>query len=299
MSLVQIDPESKGRRGPRLPGFLRKPNTSYQAVQSLKNDLRRLKLHTVCESARCPNMSECYKSGNATFLIMGDHCTRNCAFCAVGHGAPLTLDPLEGQKIARHMLHAGIRYAVITSVTRDDRPDGGAAHFTRVVRDIRAALPDVGLELLVPDFHGREESIAEVASLPIEVFAHNLETPSPHYLRVRRGADYGRSLRVLRAARERAPITTGIRVQIKTGIMVGLGETDEECERLFDDCAEVGVDILTIGQYLRPSWKNVPVSRYLRPEDFDSLAETARRHGIRTVQAGPYVRSSYHAGSYA
>ena len=285
----------------RRPEWLRKESALSPSVVRSRARIAGMGLHTVCESARCPNMSECFKSGNATFLVMGDHCTRNCAFCAVGHGSPLPLDPAEGEKIARHMLEAGIRYAVITSVTRDDLPDGGAAHFSRVVHDIRGALPEVGLELLVPDFQGREESIEEICSLPIEVFAHNLETPAPHYHRVRRGADYDRSLQVLRSAAElaRKRKSTGIRVQIKTGIMVGLGETDDECARLFDDCTEAGVDILTIGQYLRPSWANLPVARYLTPEDFELLAGTARRRGIRTVQAGPYVRSSYLAEAVA
>jgi lipoyl synthase len=279
----------------RRPEWLRKETALSPSVVANRARIAESGLHTVCESARCPNMSECFKSGNATFLIMGDHCTRGCAFCAVGHGAPLALDAEEGVKIARHMLHAGIRYAVLTSVTRDDLVDGGAAHFSRVVRDIRAVLPEVGLELLVPDFQGRKESTAEVVSLPIEVFAHNLETTAPHYAAVRRGADYRRSLEVLRSA---GAMARG-RVLIKTGIMVGLGESDDECAVLFDDCAEAGVDILTIGQYLRPSWRNVPVARYLRPGDFELLAETARRAGVRTVQAGPYVRSSYLAEAVA
>jgi lipoic acid synthetase len=189
------------------------------------------------------------------------------------------------------MKRMSIRYAVITSVTRDDLPDGGAEHFVRVVRDIRALLPDAGIELLVPDFLGRRECVEKVAALPIQVFGHNLETVRSLYPMVRRGADYARSLGVLRAARA----IGGVR--LKTGIMVGLGETVPQLEELFVDLADAGTEILTIGQYLRPSWRNVAVARYLEPAEFDALAGLARGRGIPTVLAGPYVRSSYLAES--
>jgi lipoyl synthase len=275
----------------KRPEWLRKEKPITAGVVARKAEIAGLGLHTVCESARCPNLTECFRSGTATFLIMGDRCTRNCGFCAVEHGRESVLDAEEGGRIALHMKRMSIRYAVITSVTRDDLADGGAGHFGKVVADIRAVLPDVGIELLVPDFQGNSAAVASVAALPIEVFGHNLETVPSLYPSVRRGADYARSLGVLRTARAHA------RSRIKSGIMVGLGETAEECARLFDDLAAAGVSILTIGQYLRPTWKNVPVVRYVPPEEFVLLAERARESGIAVVQAGPYVRSSYLAES--
>lgn len=274
------------------PSWLRKPAPLSPEVVAGKARFARSGLHTVCESARCPNISECYRAGNATFLVMGENCTRRCAFCAVRHGEPTPLDPEEGRRMAQIMAEGGVRYAVITSVTRDDLPDGGAAHFAAVVSDIRAVLPTVGLELLVPDFQGMMESVRRVAALPVQVLGHNLETVSSLYPRARRGADYGRSLALLREARR-----TSAGARVKSGIMVGLGETTDELHALFDDLAEAGAEILTIGQYLRPSWQNLPVARYVPPEEFDSLAETARKSGISTVLAGPYVRSSYLAES--
>lgn len=277
----------------RRPDWLRKGKPIDPTVIASKARIAHLGLHTVCESARCPNMSECFQSGNATFLILGDACTRSCAFCAVGHGPASEPDPSEGAKIAEYMGRMEVRYAVITSVTRDDLADGGAGHFERVVADIRVAHPSLGLELLVPDFQGSRDAVERIARLPIQVFGHNLETVESLYGRVRARADYRRSLQVLRTAAS-AP---GQGMRIKTGIMVGLGETDDELERLFADAGGAGVHILTIGQYLRPSWDNVPVARYLEPEQFDSLAEKARTEGIAVVQAGPYVRSSYLAES--
>ena len=248
-------------------------------------------LHTVCESARCPNLSECFRAGTATFLVMGNSCTRACGFCAVDQGAPQPLDPKEGIRIAGQVRRMGIRFAVITSVTRDDLPDGGAGHFVRLVTDLRAALPDLGIELLVPDFQGRAESVAAVAALPIQVFGHNLETVASLDPAVRRGAGYQRSLAVLRAARRAGAAA------VKSGIMVGLGETAAELDELFADCAAAGVSLLTIGQYLRPRRENLPVRRYVTPQEFAEMADAARRAGIQVVEAGPYVRSSYHAES--
>ena len=275
----------------RRPEWLRKEKPLTEGVVREKAAIAASGLHTVCESARCPNLSECFRSGNATFLVMGDRCTRGCGFCAVGHGTPFAPDPDEGDRIAAQLVRMSLRYAVITSVTRDDLPDGGASHFVRVVRTVRAAAPRTGIELLVPDFQGRADSIDQVAALPIEVFGHNLETVKSLYSAIRRGADYARSLEVLRCA------GTAGAARIKTGIMVGLGETVDEAAVLFDDCAAAGVSILTIGQYLRPGWRNVPVARYVDPEEFDRLAEMARAHGVPVVHAGPYVRSSYLAES--
>lgn len=276
-------------QGGRRPEWLRKETLLTPEVLAHRERIARLGLHTVCQSARCPNLSECFQAGNATFLILGDRCTRGCAFCAIGHGSPADPDPREGQRIAGHMKAGGIRYAVITSVTRDDLPDGGVAHFVSVTAAIRAALPDAGLELLVPDFQGSTDAVDLVADLPIQVFAHNLETVPSLYPRARRGADYRRSLGVLeRAAARRRPGT-----RIKTGVMVGLGERREELERLFADAAGAGVEIVTIGQYLRPSWDNIAVDRYVAPAEFEELGALARARGIPVAVAGPYVRSSY------
>jgi lipoic acid synthetase len=271
----------------RRPAWLRKKTSLTGETAARKARIAGQGLHTICESGRCPNLSECFRAGNATFLIMGAICTRHCGFCAVQHGKGAALDPGEGRAIARTLAEMSIRYAVITSVTRDDLPDGGASHFAGVVREIRAVLPGMGIELLVPDFGGRQEAVESVAGLPIQVFGHNIETVQSLYPLVRRGGDYNRSLEVLRRAR------AACRVMIKSGIMAGLGETSDELSRLFDDLAAAGVGILTIGQYLQPARVNVPVVRYLHPEEFEMLAQEARDRGIPVVHAGPYVRSSY------
>jgi lipoic acid synthetase len=273
------------------PPWLRKQKNLTPEVMRTRRQIDGLGLHTVCESARCPNLGECFACGNAAFLILGDHCTRDCAFCAVEHGAPQPPDVQEGQKIAEYVHANTIRYAVLTSVTRDDLPDGGAAHFRRVVEDLKRLVPSLQIELLVPDFQGRRESIEAVVMLPIEVFAHNIETVRELYRRVRRGANYQRSLQVLRVAaalrnKQESP-------RIKSGIMVGLGETEDQLQRLFADLAAVPVEILTIGQYLQPSKFNAPVHRYYEPDEYELLRERAVACGIRHVVAGPYVRSSY------
>jgi lipoic acid synthetase len=273
------------------PPWLRKQKNLTPEVMRTRRQIDGLGLHTVCESARCPNLGECFACGNAAFLILGDHCTRDCAFCAVEHGAPRPPDVQEGQKIADYVRANTIRYAVLTSVTRDDLPDGGAAHFRRVVEDLERLVPSLQIELLVPDFQGRRESIEAVVMLPIKVFAHNIETVRELYRRVRRGANYRRSLQVLRIAaalrnKQESP-------RIKSGIMVGLGETGDQLQRLFTDLAAVPVEILTIGQYLQPSKFNAPVHRYYEPDEYELLRERAVACGIRHVVAGPYVRSSY------
>ncbi len=272
-------------RYPR-PQWLRKQKKLSPVVIKTKKVIMNLGLNTVCESARCPNLSECFSNGNATFLILGDHCTRNCAFCAVDHGLPVAPDKDEGKRIIRYIEALNIRFAVITSVTRDDLEDGGASHFIRVVWDIKEALPEVKIELLVPDFRGELEYIERVADLPIEVFAHNVETVPSLYPGVRRGADYWRSLQVLKIARSQDML-------LKSGIMVGLGENDDELSQVFKDLSSCGVDVLTIGQYLRPGRDNLPVRRYYSPDEFIGLKEKALRCGIRSVVSGPYVRSSY------
>jgi len=273
------------------PPWLRKQRRLTPEVMRTRRQIDQLGLHTVCESARCPNLGECYACGNATFMILGDHCTRNCAFCAVDHGPPQVPDAQEGEKIAAYAGSNGIRYAVITSVTRDDLPDGGADHFCLVVGDLKRLLPDLQIELLVPDFQGLRESVETVAALPIQVFAHNVETVQDLYARVRRGANYLRSLDVLKIV---ASLRDGRELpRIKSGIMVGLGETEDQLMRLFEELAAIPVEILTIGQYLQPSKFNAPVHRYYEPDEYELLREKAVACGIRHVVAGPYVRSSY------
>jgi lipoic acid synthetase len=273
------------------PPWLRKHRRLTPEVMRTRRQIDQLGLHTVCESARCPNLGECYACGNATFMILGDHCTRNCAFCAVDHGPPQVPDAQEGEKIAAYAGSNGIRYAVITSVTRDDLPDGGAGHFCLVVGDLKRLLPDLQIELLVPDFQGLREAVETVAALPIKVFAHNVETVQELYPRVRRGANYLRSLEVLKIV---ASLRDGQELpRIKSGIMVGLGETEDQLMRLFEELAAIPVEILTIGQYLQPSKFNAPVHRYYEPDEYELLREKAVACGIRHVVAGPYVRSSY------
>jgi lipoyl synthase len=280
---VQID-----RRSLR-PAWLRKPKPLTTDVLRQKQRISRSGLHTVCESARCPNLSECFTAGNATFLILGDVCTRGCGFCAVGRGRPLPVDEGEGARIAECMREAGVRYAVITSVTRDDLEDGGAGHFAAVVREIKRVLPEAGLELLAPDFNGNCDAVDTLLGLTIEVLGHNIETVESMYAKARPGAAYRRSLALLRHAAERS----AGRILVKSGVMVGLGERREELSGLFRDVAAAGVDILTIGQYLQPEKSRLPVSRYVEPREFEELAEEARALGIPTVVSGPFVRSSY------
>lgn len=273
----------------KKPFWLKKKTILSEEVLSTKRNLKYLGINTICQSALCPNLSECFSKGNASFLILGNHCTRNCRFCDVKHGRPNEIDADEGKRIALFMEKNGIRYAVITSVTRDDLSDGGAGHFVRVVKDIRVNLEDVVIELLVPDFKGRKESIDTVLEADIEVLSHNVETVPRLYPEIRPGADYQRSLGVLERAREKGK--EGL--VVKSGLMVGLGETEEELVEVFRNLASVGVEILTVGQYLRPSRENIEVSRYWRPEEFMEITAKARAAGIDVVVSGPYVRSSY------
>ncbi len=273
----------------KKPFWLKKKTILSKEVLSTKKNLKYLGINTICQSALCPNLSECFSRGNASFLILGNHCTRNCRFCDVKHGKPDEIDINEGKRIALFMEKNRIRYAVITSVTRDDLADGGADHFVRVVKDIREHLHSVVIELLVPDFKGREESIDTVLEADIEVLSHNVETVPRLYPEIRSGANYERTLRLLERAEEKG--REGLIV--KSGLMVGLGETEEELVGVFRDLASVGVEILTVGQYLRPSRENIEVSRYWSPEQFDEITLKAREAGIEVIVAGPYVRSSY------
>ena len=255
--------------------------------------VRELGLHTVCQEARCPNIGECWGHRTATFMLLGDTCTRNCGFCAVTHGRPLAVDPAEPLRVASAVARLGLRHVVVTSVNRDDLADGGAAHFAATAGAIKRLVLGCRVEVLVPDFQGNLASVAEVVASPIDVFNHNLETVPRLYRRVRAGARYARSLAVLEAARRgRDTLLT------KTGLMLGLGETQEELASVFRDLRSIGCDILTLGQYLRPSGEHLPVERYLPPEEFVALGAEALALGFRHVEAGPLVRSSYRAWSH-
>jgi len=248
---------------------------------------------TVCEEARCPNVAECWAHGTATFMLMGETCTRNCGFCAVQHGRPEALDPLEPYRLAQAVAKLGLRHAVVTSVDRDDLDDLGAGHFAAAVRAIRATVPGCEVEVLTPDFQGRQSCVETVAASPIAVYNHNLETVPRLYKRARAGARYERSLDVLRFARAARP-----ELLTKAGLMLGLGEEIEEVLAVLRDLRTAGCDIITLGQYLRPTAKHLPVERYLDPSEFEELGRQARALGFRHVESGPLVRSSYHAWSH-
>ena len=267
----------------------------HEAVTELKRDLRRLDLHTVCESARCPNIHECFHRGQATFMILGNLCTRGCGFCSVPKGSPekreFTLDAREPRHVAEMAARMNLRYVVITSVNRDDMPDGGSHHFAETVREVRRALPNAQVEVLTPDFEGNLDAVRRVLDAGPHVFNHNMETVSRLYKRVRPQASYGQSLGELPAAREyRADVLT------KSGLMVGLGETAAEVEELLRDLRERGsTDVATIGQYLQPTRRNLPVMSYVTPEQFDAYRDYGLSIGFKMVFAGPFVRSSYMA----
>jgi len=250
--------------------------------------LRAFQLRTVCEEARCPNRSECFRRGVATFLLLGEICTRRCGFCAITTGKPLPPDPLEPFRVAEVARVLGLKHIVLTSVNRDDLLDGGAGHFVATIRAIRQSLPDATVEVLTPDFRGDLQAVAQVVEEGPEVFNHNVETVPSLYPRVRPGARYDRSLRVLEQARRM--MKGGF---VKSGIMVGHGERREELRAVFRDLRDAGVDILTIGQYFQPRLEKLPVQQYYPPQIFSELAEEAKECGIRWVFSGPYVRSSY------
>jgi lipoic acid synthetase len=273
------------------PKWIRSQVHGSAEVQRLKGILREARLHTVCEEANCPNLGECFGGGTATFMIMGGICTRRCPFCDVAHGKPDPLDAQEPLNLARTIAAMNLKYVVITSVDRDDLRDGGAAHFAACIRESRATRPGLTVEVLVPDFRGREAIAIDIlAQEPPDVMNHNLETVPRLYREARPGADYAGSLRLLREFKARAP-----HVPTKSGLMLGLGETDEEIIEVLKDLRAHGVDMLTLGQYLQPSSHHLSVQRYVSPEGFDRLADVARELGFRHVASGPLVRSSYHA----
>jgi lipoic acid synthetase len=290
MSRVKIDPELHKAKKPdwikvRLPS-----NPVFFSTKALVSDLR---LHTVCESAQCPNRWECWSQGTATFMIAGDRCTRACGFCAVTTAKPFALEQDEPQRVAEAVMRMKLKHVVITAVARDDVPDGGSLHFARTIEAIRERDPEIIIEVLVPDFNGKDDSLRTVLEAAPHIFNHNLETVERLTPVVRSRAKYKLSLEFLARAKELHPdITT------KSGIMLGLGETETEVFQAMDDLREHGVEVLTMGQYLRPTPQHLPVVEYIRPEVFDLYGEIARKKGFTHVASGPLVRSSYHAADF-
>jgi lipoic acid synthetase len=274
----------------RLPEWARPVSPLAPGSRAMRVLLREKSLNTVCEEARCPNLGECFSRGTATFMLLGDRCTRRCSYCSVGTAKPLPPDGDEPDRIAEAAARLGLRYVVLTSVNRDDLADGGAGHFAATVAAVRRALPEAGVEVLTPDFKGDRRALATVLEAAPTVFNHNIETVPRLFERVRPQGRYRLSLDVLAEARELGP-----EIPTKSGLMVGLGETDEEIREVLRDLRMSGVQIVTIGQYLRPSRRHEPVDRYLRPEAFEALAAEARAIGFGTVYAGVFVRSSYNA----
>jgi lipoic acid synthetase len=291
--LVQIAPQR-----PRLPEWARKSRTHFQSLNRLKRGLRQFNLHTVCESARCPNIHECFHRGSATFMILGNRCTRGCGFCSVPKGNPslhdMRLDPDEPANVARMAASMALRHVVITSVNRDDLEDGGSHHFAETVREVRSVLPNARVEVLTPDFCGSLDAVARVLDAGPHIFNHNMETVPRLYRRVRPQADYRQSLRVLSFAQQYAPS-----ILTKSGFMVGLGETDAEVRDLLKDLRAANTAIATIGQYLQPTRRNLPVVEYVTPEQFETWREYGLSLGFRAVFSGPLVRSSYMADGVA
>ena len=275
----------------RKPDWIRARAPSGRGVGRIKDILRTRGLSSVCEEALCPNLGECFSHGTATFMIMGDICTRRCPFCDVAHGRPRPLDPEEPLQLAEAVREMELKYVVITSVDRDDLRDGGAAHFAACVRELRHLNPQTQLEILVPDFRGRVDAALDALSdAPPDVFNHNLETVPRLYRQARPGADYRGSLELLQRFKARFP-----GIPTKSGLMLGLGETDEEVAEVMADLRRHGCDMLTLGQYLQPSRDHLPVARYVTPDTFEDFRSRADRMGFSNVASGPMVRSSYHA----
>ncbi|GBD35554.1 Lipoyl synthase [bacterium HR36] len=282
-------PEPERARKRRLPGWLKKPLPRGNEAFYTHRLLRELRLETVCENSRCPNLPECYARRTATFMILGNICTRPCGFCAVARGKPLPVEADEPQRVAEAARRLGLRHVVITSVTRDDLPDGGAEHFYRCILAVRQ-LTEATVEVLTPDFLGNLRAVDRVLEAGPDVYNHNVETVPRLYRKVRGRADYNRSLRLLAHVKEQAP-----HIRTKSGLMLGLGETREELLEVLADLRQHGCDCLTLGQYLAPSLRHVPVVRYVPPHEFAELGQIAKRLGFLHVASGPFVRSSYHA----
>ena len=289
--LIQIE-RLKPKAAPRLPEWLRKPQRNVEADHDLKRMLRAQGLHTVCEEARCPNRNDCFARGAATFMILGDICSRSCGFCSVKTGRGLPLESLadEPEQVAEAAVRLDLRYVVITSVNRDELPDGGASHFAKTIRAVRRRLPRSMIEVLTPDFKGNSEALQMVLDAQPDTFNHNVETVPRLYARVRPQADYRQSLEVLLNARLYSKT-----VLTKSGFMVGLGEQPREVEKLLEDLRACRVDVVTIGQYLQPTRAHLPVEEYVHPDQFESYKEHGEKLGFRAVFSGPLVRSSYMA----
>jgi len=272
------------------PPWLRKRLTLTKEIDAINLLINRLSLNTVCQEAMCPNQAECFTKGTATFLIMGKVCTRNCAFCAIKHGIPEEIDLDEPINLARALLQLHLKYAVVTSVTRDDLPDGGARHFAKTVIEIKRLSPNTKIELLIPDFKGSVDSLNIVIDSRPDVLNHNLETVPSLYRSIRPQADYNRSLQLLKNVKQINPDTI-----TKSGIMLGLGEKENEVLGLFDDLTDANCDILTIGQYLQPSPNHYPVVEYIHPSVFAFYESEARKRGLKGIASSPFIRSSYRA----
>ncbi len=285
----------KGDIRTRKPSWIRAKAPSGPGVTHIKRILREQKLSSVCEEAACPNLGECFNHGTATFMIMGDICTRRCPFCDVAHGRPQDLDPGEPEQLARAIQAMALNYVVITSVDRDDLRDGGARHFADCIREVRKANPDTRVEVLVPDFRGRQAAAVDILSKqPPDIFNHNLETVPRIYRKARPGADYRESLELLKAFKRACPD-----IPTKSGLMLGLGEDPAEVESVMGELRTHGCNMLTLGQYLQPSADHLPVERFVTPEEFERLRETGEAMGFTNVTSGPMVRSSYHADRQA
>ena len=289
---VKIEPTLRPQR---KPPWIRARSPADPAVARLKEVLRENRLHTVCEEASCPNIGECFSGGTATFMIMGDICTRRCPFCDVAHGRPDPLDTGEPENLARTIKAMQLNYVVVTSVDRDDLRDGGAEHFTRCITAIREHNPAIRIEVLVPDFRGRMDRALDILNTtPPDVFNHNLETVPSLYKKVRPGSDYAWSLNLLKRFKALHPD-----VPTKSGLMLGVGETIEEVEQVMRDLRDRDCDMLTLGQYLQPSKHHLPLDRYVHPDEFNRLGELGYALGFTHVASGPMVRSSYHADQQA
>lgn len=289
--LIQLE-GLKSKATPRLPEWLRKPQRHVEADHDLKSMLRTRGLHTVCEEARCPNRNECFARGAATFMILGDICSRSCGFCSVKTGRGLALETLadEPEQVAEAAAQLGLRYVVITSVNRDELADGGAAHFAETIRAVRRRLPESQVEVLTPDFKGNFQALQVVLDAAPDTYNHNIESAPRLYATVRPQADYQQSLDILKEAHRYAP-----QVLTKSGFMVGLGESEQEVKTLLQDLRAHDVDVVTIGQYLQPTRKHLPVAAFIHPEVFEEYKVYGEGLGFRAVFAGPMVRSSYMA----
>lgn len=292
-TIVLIPIDTLTQKGNR-PEWLKAPAPVGENYRDLKQLVGDLKLHTVCESAACPNIGECWNHRTATFMILGNVCTRRCGFCNIQKGVPLEVDTDEPRRVAEAVEALQLRFAVITSVNRDDRKDGGAELFAMVIRAIRERVPTCKVEVLVPDFQGRHESMDLVLDAGPDILNHNTETVPRLYRQVRLGASFERSLDMLAYAKRQRP-----EIPTKSGLMVGLGETLDEVKNVMRDLRGSGVDILTVGQYLRPTLNHLPIIRYVHPDEFAEIREFGRALGFQHVESGPLVRSSYHAASHA